>query len=136
LNIFLNSSKNIRKLNSSKNIRKKMSYFRTLRTQQWVHVCSPNGSYYRLKLGSSGRNGCCVPQLNTAEYNNICQWFMTRNVVVKNEESELWWSHFPFSYHTPLPGNRRGMPVETMYSGGYEFRLSCEAYAVMFPTIM
>ena len=109
-----------------------MSYFRKLRTQQWVHVCSPTGSYYRLKLGTSGRNGCCVPELVTAEYNNICQWFMTKNVV-QNEESELWWSHTRFSYSTPVPENRRGVPIDTMNSGGYEFRMSCEAYAVMFP---
>lgn len=117
-----------------------MSYFSILQTQEWVHICSPTESYYRLKIGTSGINGCCVPNLLTKEYKHICQWFMTKNVVVKNEESELvkneeselWWSHTRYSYNRPVPGNRRGIPINMRNFGGYEFRMSCEAYAVVF----
>ena len=80
-----------------------MSYLQCLQQFRWVRCWSDRrGSYYRMRLGNSGRNGCEVPSLSSKEEKAIAEWFGKHGITRGATDTSLWWSMTPFSHHFTL----------------------------------
>ena len=109
-----------------------MSYQHNLLDSQWMKTTSPEGSYYSKRLGNSGINGCSVTEISTQEIKGITKWLKKHNIErkLKREDTidtNMWWFMERFSEN-----NLIGEGPNRMFSSGYYFRMSVDAYNALF----
>ena len=96
-----------------------MSYLQHLKLNRWTRDGS---KHYSMSIGQKGRDGIVIKTLTKQSEENIENWFQGKSVVLQGD-GPLWWSFQRFSkYDERLD----------MWSGGYEFKMSLEAYKKMF----
>jgi hypothetical protein len=73
-----------------------------------------------MTIGQKGRDGIAIKTLTKQSEKNIENWFQGKSVVLQGD-GPLWWSFQTYSNYDGA-----------MWSGGYEFKMSVEAYKKMF----
>jgi len=96
-----------------------MSYLQHLKLNRWTKVGS---NHYSMTIGQKCRNGIVIKTLTKQNEKNIEKWFQGKSVVLQGD-GPLWWSFKSFSNYDEH---------SDMLSGGYEFKMSLEAYKKMF----
>jgi hypothetical protein len=94
-----------------------MSYLQHLKHNRWTKVGS---KHYSMTIGQKGRDGIVIKTLTKQSEKNIENWFQGKSIVLQGD-GPLWWSFQRFSNYDGA-----------MWSGGYEFKMSLEAYKKMF----
>ena len=106
-----------------------MPYLRHLQRSRWIPTWSDKygGSHYSIRLGNEGRDGCAVPEVSKQEEMAITVWFGQDGINRDATETNMWWFMERFSHQSEI-----GNGTDSMVSGGYEFRMSKDAYNALF----
>ena len=108
-----------------------MSYLQHLQQSRWVQTWSDKyGAHYTIRLGNSGRNGCSVTEVSKQEEIDITKWFDQHDIQRDATDTNMWWFMERFSCNKLI-----GTGTDTMYSGGYEFRMGKDAYNALFKRV-
>ena len=108
-----------------------MSYLQHLQQSRWVQTWSDKyGAHYTIRLGNSGRNGCSVTEVSKHEEIVITKWFDQYDIQRDATDTNMWWFMERFSCNKLI-----GTGTDTMYSGGYEFRMGKDAYNALFKRV-
>ena len=73
-----------------------------------------------------GRNGCSVPEVSKQQEKDITAWFDRYGVVRDATATNMWWFMKRFSHQCNI-----GNGPDRIVSGGYEFRMSKDAFNVI-----
>lgn len=101
-----------------------MSYLHYLQQGRWIKGWSDNygGSFYSIRIGNDGRNGCGVPSLTKDEEYAITKWFGQNDIDRDAFGTKMWWRMENVAFWA----------TDTIYQSGIEFRISADAYEKLF----